>query len=139
MPDDGDENLLLPIGKSAVVHEGTDVTVVANSFQVGQCVKVAKHLEKQGISVEVVDLRTLVPMDKEAIINSVKKTGRLLIVDEGYTSFGIAAEICAAIAHRMYRFPSAPHWKSWSFPTKTRSSTPSWIWSSNGRRQLWQK
>ena len=108
MPDDGDENLLLPIGKSAVVHEGTDVTVVANSFQVGQCVKVAKHLEKQGISVEVVDLRTLVPMDKEAIINSVKKTGRLLIVDEGYTSFGIAAEMCAAIQDEVFYYLDAP-------------------------------
>lgn len=76
MPDDGDENLLLPIGKSVVVHEGSDVTVVANSFRVGQCVKVAKHLEKKkGVSVEVVDLRTLVPLDKETIIKSVKKTG----------------------------------------------------------------
>lgn len=108
MPDDGDENLLLPIGKSVVVHEGTDVTVVANSFQVGQCVKVAKHLEKQGISVEVVDLRTLVPLDKETIINSVKKTGRLLIVDEGYTSFGIAAEICAAIQDEVFYYLDAP-------------------------------
>ena len=66
------------------------------------------HLEKQGISVEVVDLRTLVPMDKEAIINSVKKTGRLLIVDEGYTSFGIAAEICAAIQDEVFYYLDAP-------------------------------
>lgn len=97
MPDDADENLLIPIGKSAVVHEGTDVTVVASAYQVGQCVNVAKHLEKKGISVEVIDLRTLVPLDKETIVKSVKKTGRLLIVDEGYKSFGVAAEITAAI------------------------------------------
>ena len=97
MPDDADENLLIPIGKSAVVHEGTDVTVVASAYQVGQCVNVAKHLEKKGISVEVIDLRTLVPLDKETIVKSVKKTGRLLIVDEGYESFGVAAEITAAI------------------------------------------
>ena len=109
MPDDGDENLLLPIGKSVVVHEGSDVTVVANSFQVGQCVKVAKHLEKKkGVSVEVVDLRTLVPLDKETIIKSVKKTGRLLIVDEGYTSFGVAAEICAAIQDEVFYDLDAP-------------------------------
>lgn len=97
MPDDADENLLIPIGKSAIVHEGTDVTVVASAYQVGQCVNVAKHLEKKGISVEVIDLRTLVPLDKETIVKSVKKTGRLLIVDEGYESFGVAAEITAAI------------------------------------------
>ena len=97
MPDDADENLLLPIGKAAVAHEGTDVTVVTCSFQVGQCVKVAKHLAKKGVSVEVIDLRTLVPMDKETIIKSVKKTGRLLIVDEGYESFGITSEIIASI------------------------------------------
>ncbi len=97
MPDDADENLLLPIGKAEVVHEGTDVTVVACSFQVGQCINVAKHLEKKGVSVEVIDLRTLVPMDKETIVKSVKKTGRLLIVDEGYESFGLTSEIIASI------------------------------------------
>ena len=108
MQDDGDENLLLPIGKCALAHEGSDVTVVANSFQVGQCVKAAKHLEKQGISVEVIDLRTLVPLDKETIVRSVKKTGRLLIVDEGYTSFGVAAEICAAIQDDVFYDLDAP-------------------------------
>ena len=62
-----------------------------------------RHLEKKkGVSVEVVDLRTLVPLDKETIIKSVKKTGRLLIVDEGYTSFGVAAEICAAIQDEVF-------------------------------------
>ena len=121
----------------SVVHEGSDVTVVANSFQVGQCVKVAKHLEKKkGVSVEVVDLRTLVPLDKETIIKSVKKTGRLLIVDEGYTSFGVAAEICAAIQDEVFYdldapiqrvrltcpSPSAPPWKNSWCPMKT----PSW-------------
>lgn len=97
MPDDADENLLLPIGKAEVVHEGTDVTVVAMSFQVGQCVNVAKHLEKKGVSVEVIDLRTLVPFDKETVVKSVKKTGRLLFVDEGYESFGWTSELIAAI------------------------------------------
>ena len=97
MPDDADENLLLPLDKAAVVHEGTDVTVVACSYQVGQCVNVAKHLAKKGISVEVIDLRSIVPLDKETIIKSVKKTGRLLIVDEGYESFGLPSEIIASI------------------------------------------
>lgn len=108
MPDDGNENLLLPIGKAAVAHEGNDITVVANSFQVSQCVKVAEHLQKDGISVEVIDLRTLVPFDKETIIQSVKKTGKLLVVDEGCTSFGIAAEICASIQQDVFYDLDAP-------------------------------
>ena len=112
--------------------------MVANSFQVGQCVKVAKHLEKKkGVSVEVIDLRTLVPLDKETIIKSVKKTGRLLIVDEGYTSFGVAARSvprfrmrCSTIWMRPSSAcvrltcpsPSAPPWKNSWCPMKT----PSW-------------
>ena len=62
----------------------------------------------RGDSVEVIDLRTLVPLDKETIVNSVKKTGRLLIVDEGYTSFGVAAEICAAIQDDVFYDLDAP-------------------------------
>ena len=102
VPDDADENLLIPIGKSEVVHEGKAVTVIASAYQVGQCINVAKHLEKKGISVEVIDLRTLVPLDKDTIVKSVKKTGRLLIVDEGYESFGIAAEIMARIEKNVF-------------------------------------
>lgn len=108
MPDDADENLLLPIGKSRITHEGSDVTVVANTFMTGLCNNVAKHLEKEGISVEVIDLLSLVPLDKETIVKSVKKTGKLLIVDEGCTSFGIAAEICAAIQDDVFYDMDAP-------------------------------
>ena len=108
MPDDADENLLLPLDKSAVVHEGSDITVVANTYMTGLCVNVAKHLEKEGVSVEVIDLRCLVPLDKETIIKSVKKTGKMLIVDEGCTSFGIAAEICAAIQNDVFYDLDAP-------------------------------
>ena len=108
LPDDADENLLLPLDRAAVVHEGGDVTVAAMGFQVGQCVAVAKHLEKKGIGVEVIDLRSIVPLDKETIIRSVKKTGRLLIVDEGCESFGIAAEITASVMKDVFYDLDAP-------------------------------
>lgn len=93
MPDDADENLLIPIGKAAVVREGTDLTIVATSNMVGKSLTVAKHMEKEGVSIEVIDPRTIKPLDKETIIRSVKKTGKLLVVDEGFTSYGISGEI----------------------------------------------
>lgn len=108
MPDDGDENLLLPLDKSAVVREGTDLTVVTRSFQVGQTLKVAKHLAKQGVNVEVIDLRSIVPIDKETIIKSVKKTGKLLIVDEGYEFCGVGAEIATSIMPDVFYDLDAP-------------------------------
>ena len=108
MPDDADENLLIPIGKAAVVHPGDDITVVSSSYEVGMCVNAAKALEQEGIGVEVIDIRSLVPLDKETIVNSVKKTGRLLIVDEDYESFGVAAEIIAAVQEDVFYDLDAP-------------------------------
>ena len=108
MPDDADENLLLPIGKAAVVHEGNDITVVANSYQVGQCVAVAEHLEKKGIGVEVIDIRTLVPLDKQTILNSVKKTGRLVVVHEAHRTAGWGAEVASMVAEEAFPYLDAP-------------------------------
>ena len=108
MPDDGDENLLLPLDKAKVVREGTDLTVVASSFQVGQAVNVANHLAKQGKSVEVIDLRSIVPIDKETIIKSVKKTGKMLIIDEGCEQFGVPAEITAQVLPHVFYDLDAP-------------------------------
>lgn len=108
MPDDADENLLLPLGKSEVVREGRDITVVASSFQVGQMQKVAKHLAKQGVSVELIDLRSIVPLDRDTIIKSVKKTGKLLIIDEGCEQFGVPAEITANILPDVFYDLDAP-------------------------------
>lgn len=108
MPDDGDENLLLPLGKAAVVREGTDLTIVATSTMVGKSLSVAKHLEKEGVSIEVIDPRTIKPLDKETIIRSVKKTGRLLVVDEGYTSYGLAGEIGFSILEDVFYDLEAP-------------------------------
>ena len=88
-----EEEYLIPIGKADVKREGSDVTLVTYSFQVHNSLAAAYNLEKEGISVEVVDLRTLVPLDVEAIVKSVKKTGRLLIVHEAMKRGGFAGEI----------------------------------------------
>ncbi|MBQ9685349.1 MAG: alpha-ketoacid dehydrogenase subunit beta [Oscillospiraceae bacterium] len=108
MPDDADENLLLPLGKAAVVHPGEDVTVVTCSYMVEKCVAAAKKLDGEGIHAEVIDLRSIKPLDKETIIRSVKKTGRLLLVDEGYTSFGITGEIGFSIMPDVFYDLEAP-------------------------------
>src|SRR5699024_327545 len=88
---------LVPIGKANVVREGSDVTVVTLSLSVHHCLDVAEQLAGQGISVEVLDLRSLVPLDREAILASVAKTGRLVVVDEDYLSFGLSGEVGATI------------------------------------------
>ena len=88
----------IPFGVADVKREGSDVTVVAVSMMVHRALEAAENLAEEGISVEVVDLRTLVPLDKEAVINSVKKTHRLLVVDEDYLSYGMSGEIAAVVA-----------------------------------------
>jgi pyruvate dehydrogenase E1 component beta subunit len=88
-----DEEYLIPFGKAAVKREGTDITLVTYSFQVHNALAAAYNLEKEGISVEVIDLRTIVPLDVETIVTSVKKTGRLLIVHEAMKRGGAAGEI----------------------------------------------
>jgi 2-oxoisovalerate dehydrogenase E1 component len=89
---------ILPIGTSAVVRPGTDVTVVSVSRMVHEAVAAAECLEAEGISVEVIDLRTVAPLDMVPILESVHKTSRLLIAHEAGVSFGIGAEIAATVA-----------------------------------------
>lgn len=88
---------LVPIGTAAVAREGTDVTVVTISLSVHHALDVAEDLADKGISVEVLDLRSLVPLDREAIVASVGKTGRLVVVDEDYLSFGMSGEVVATV------------------------------------------
>ena len=102
------EDVCIPFGQARMVTVGSDITVVANSLMTIKAEKAAKRLQKEGISVELIDLRTLVPMDTESIIRSVKKTGRLLIVDEGHTSFGISGEIAARILPEVFYDLDAP-------------------------------
>jgi pyruvate dehydrogenase E1 component beta subunit len=88
---------LVEIGKAAVAREGSDVTVVTISLSVHHALDVAEKLEPEGISAEVIDLRSLVPLDREAIRTSVAKTGRLVVVDEDYQSFGMSGEVVATV------------------------------------------
>ena len=90
----------VPIGKAKVVREGTDLTIVTLSLSVHHSLDVAEKLADEGIDAEVVDLRTVVPLDRETIAASVAKTGRLLVVDEDYQSFGVSGEIVASVVER---------------------------------------
>jgi pyruvate dehydrogenase E1 component beta subunit len=88
----------VPIGKARVAREGSDVTVVTLSLSVHHALDVAEKLAPEGIDVEVVDLRSLVPLDRETILESVGKTGRLVVVDEDYLSYGVSGEVAACVA-----------------------------------------
>jgi pyruvate/2-oxoglutarate/acetoin dehydrogenase E1 component len=88
----------IQIGKGIVRKEGKDVTVVATSYMVSEAIKAAEILNKEGIDVEVIDLRSLKPLDENLLFNSVKKTGRLVIADGGWKTCGAAAEIAARVA-----------------------------------------
>jgi pyruvate dehydrogenase E1 component beta subunit len=87
----------VPIGKASVAREGGDVTLVTLSLSVHHALDVAEKLAGEGIGVEVLDLRSLVPLDREAILTSVGKTGRLVVVDEDYQSFGVSGEVAATV------------------------------------------
>jgi 2-oxoisovalerate dehydrogenase E1 component len=99
---------LVPIGKSAVVRPGTDVTVVSVSRMVHEALAAARQLDGEGISVEVIDLRTVAPLDMAPILESVHKTSRLLIAHEAVVPFGIGAEIAATVAREGFWDLDAP-------------------------------
>ncbi|MDN5311773.1 MAG: acetoin:2,6-dichlorophenolindophenol oxidoreductase subunit beta [Thermoanaerobacteraceae bacterium] len=93
-----EEDYIVPLGKADVKRKGKDITVVAGSIMVIRALEAAKQLEKEGIDVEVVDPRTLKPLDMDTIVSSVKKTGRVVIVEDDPISFGWGAEVAAGIA-----------------------------------------
>lgn len=95
-----EEDYTIPFGEAKVVREGTDVTIVGVAMGVHNGLKAADLLAEKGVSAEVIDLRTLVPLDRDAIFNSVKKTGHLIVVDEDYQSYGFTGEIITTIAER---------------------------------------
>jgi pyruvate dehydrogenase E1 component beta subunit len=92
-----EEAYTIPFGKANIVRAGKDVTIVTLSMMVHRSLEAAAALEKEGIDAEVIDLRTLVPLDRKTVIRSVAKTGRLVVVDEDYKSFGLTAEILASV------------------------------------------
>jgi pyruvate dehydrogenase E1 component beta subunit len=102
------DNYVLPIGRARVVRAGNDVTLVAWSMGMSYALKAADELAKDNINAEVIDLRTLKPMDSETIIESVKKTGRLVTVEEGWKQSGVGAEISARIMEEAFDYLDAP-------------------------------
>jgi len=103
-----DEEYTIPLGKADIKREGGDVTVVAVALMVHRALAVADKLQEKGISVEVIDPRTLVPLDKQAIIDSLKKTGRLVIMDEEPRTGSWAAEVSAMVAEEAFDLLDAP-------------------------------
>ncbi|QJC27938.1 2-oxoisovalerate dehydrogenase subunit beta [Anaplasma platys] len=99
---------LVEIGRAAVVQEGTDVTIVAFSLQLKHALEAADILKAQGINPEIIDLRTIRPLDAETILQSVEKTNRIVTVEEGWPTCGLGAEITALINERAFDYLDAP-------------------------------
>jgi pyruvate/2-oxoglutarate/acetoin dehydrogenase E1 component len=103
-----EDDLLIPLGVAEVKREGTDVTIVATSSMVLVALEAAELLAADGISAEVVDPRTTVPLDRETLVASARKTGRALVVDEGYERYGITGELASVIADGAFYHLDAP-------------------------------
>jgi pyruvate dehydrogenase E1 component beta subunit len=98
----------VPIGKAKVVRPGDNVTIVAWSIGMSYALKAAEELAKKHIHAEVIDLRTLRPMDTETVLASVKKTGRCVVVEEGWQQSGVGAEVAARIMESAFDYLDAP-------------------------------
>ena len=103
-----DDDFLVPIGKAKILREGTDVTITAFSIMVGRALQAADALAAQGISAEVIDLRTIRPLDSETIVASVKKTSRLVTCEEGFPFAGVGAEIAIQVMEQAFDWLDAP-------------------------------
>jgi pyruvate dehydrogenase E1 component beta subunit len=103
-----EEYYTVPFGKADIKREGKDLTIVAVQALVYDALKIADEMEKEGISIEVIDPRTLKPFDRETVFNSVKKTGRLIVADEGWIFCGVASEISAMVAEELIDYLDAP-------------------------------
>ncbi len=130
-----EEPYLVEIGKAKTVREGRDVSIVSLGAGVHHALRAAQQLEQQGVSAEVVDLRSLVPLDREHVIESVRKTGRLIVVDEDYHSFGVSGEIIASVVEHDIRMlkarpqrvafpdipiPFTPPMEQWALPSAAK-------------------
>ena len=102
------DEFLVPIGKAKVVRSGHEVTIVSWSMGMTYALKAAEELAKEGVAAEVIDLRTLRPMDTDTIVQSVMKTGRCVVVEEGWPQSGVAAEVSARIVERAFDYLDAP-------------------------------
>ncbi len=102
------EEYLVPIGKSDIKRKGTDITVISWSNTVNESLEAAEILDKEGISIEVIDIRTLIPLDIETILNSVKKTGRAIVTSQEVTQSSFAAEIASQIQEKVFDYLDLP-------------------------------
>ena len=103
-----DDDAITPIGRARIAREGSDITIVAHSFAVVRALRAAEKLEEQDIDAEVIDLRSLRPLDMETVTQSVQHTNRALCVEEGWASYGVTAELAARIANACFDFLDAP-------------------------------
>lgn len=102
------EDYVLPIGKARIMREGTDVTIVSYSIAVRESLRAADALAEQGISAEVIDLRTIRPLDMDTVIESVKKTNRIVVAEEGWPQFSVASEVSARLMEDAFDWLDAP-------------------------------
>jgi pyruvate dehydrogenase E1 component beta subunit len=102
------EEYLIPFGQAEITRKGKDVTIVTYSGMVNKAISAAEELSKEGIEAEIVDLRTLVPLDETAILESVKKTGKLVIAHEAMERGGMAGEITAIVVDKAFDYLDAP-------------------------------
>ena len=103
-----EEEYLIPFGEASVLQEGNQITLIGTSSMRQVCEEAASILGKENISVEVIDPRTLVPLDEKTILKSAKKTGRVIVVDEGHQNFGVTAEIASRISEKAFYYLDAP-------------------------------
>ena len=122
---DDDAHAAVPIGEAAVRRLGGDVTLVAYGAMVGKCMAAAERLAEDGVEAEVIDLRTLFPIDYEAIISSVQKTGRLVVVTEEPPHGGIGADVAATIGQHAFEYLDAPIARVQAVDTPISHSPPS--------------
>jgi len=108
MTPEPDENYLLPFGKAKVVNEGTDLTVISYGVCLWDSVLAAKKLADEGYSVEVIDLRTIIPLDVETIFNSIKKTNKAVVIHEDNLTGGFGAEVSARISDECFEYLDGP-------------------------------
>ena len=103
-----DLDFLVPIGSADVKREGDDVSIITYGAMVHRALEAAQTLEGEGISAEVVDLRTIVPMDEETVLRSIEKTAKAVVLSESYRFVGIAAEVASTIAEKAFEHLDAP-------------------------------
>jgi pyruvate/2-oxoglutarate/acetoin dehydrogenase E1 component len=103
-----EEPFYTPIGKANIVREGKDITVVATSYMAYEALHAAEQLEKEGVSAEIVDVRSIRPLDEETILQSIEKTGRLIVADTSWELCGLCSEVAALAAEKAFHYLKAP-------------------------------